>query len=250
MKFAANEQRTLSVQYILPTSMGLTTTRKEETWSSPSGPLDMEFMNIAMVEMVGYITSTGSSWAGNVEDATFTVITKPFESYLDVRGILEGRTEPTAREHDPLPIHHPVWFREVSPAGWTEIQSGIRWHYQQFKPQEPISLSYYMTQFPARAEDVPLFVRRFLQAQDSPPMMANPPQKKDGGGHPSSRAALLQLKEVLLATYGKEPHDPAVLKYATAQRWYKPRSSFSMEQLSPVQRAILQEIDDFITKEN
>ena len=42
-----------------------------------------------MLEIAGYTTETGATWSGNVEKATFTVITKPFERYLGFRGLLE-----------------------------------------------------------------------------------------------------------------------------------------------------------------
>ena len=50
-----------------------------------------EFLDTGMQEMAGYITSTGSSWSGNVKTATFTVITEPFESYLERRGVIRTK---------------------------------------------------------------------------------------------------------------------------------------------------------------
>jgi hypothetical protein len=90
MHFAPKETRTLDVQYRIPISMGLLSTRKDQMARySYSEPLEQELVNLADLEQVGYITSTGSSWAGNVERATFSVITEPFETYLNFRGWAE-----------------------------------------------------------------------------------------------------------------------------------------------------------------
>ena len=84
----------------------------------PSGAFNPEQLDLALLEMAGYITSTGSSWAGNVENATFTLITDPFERYLNYRGMGEetpsGNTATEQRE-TPFPIQHPWWFKKITP---------------------------------------------------------------------------------------------------------------------------------------
>lgn len=234
MFFAPKESKTLSVQYHIPMSMGLVSSYKEENLTGHwTGALSQELLNIAQLEMAGYVTSTGASWAGNVETATFTVITKPFERYLNQRGITEENpselnAEEAARFQSSFPVLHPWWFRQIEPAGWQTVKGGVQWHYENFKPRDPINVRYYMTQFPQLPGEVDTFVDRFL---------------KGLGPKESVSIELENLREILLATYGKEPRDAAVRAFADAQIWYAPRKDFSMNNLSKVQKAILAELN-------
>ena len=108
--------------------MGLVDTGKENGTMSQEkfqerekvGAFRAEQLDLAMLEGAGYITSTGSSWAGNVETAKFTVITKPFEEYLNLRGIGEEteavvEARKTSQTESPFPVLHPWWFRVALP---------------------------------------------------------------------------------------------------------------------------------------
>jgi hypothetical protein len=65
-----------------------------------------------------------------------------------------------------------------------------------------------------------------------------------------ARVALLeQLKELLLATYGREPSDTVVKAHVMGQVWYEPKADFSMDSLTSVQRAVLESIDRRIETE-
>jgi hypothetical protein len=169
MKFAPKEIRTLTVQYHIPMSMGLVGTDKDDGSASSAGrALSQELMHIAYLDMAGYITSTGSSWAGNVETATFTVITGPFEQYLGRRGITEETqidmtTEKAEQFDSSFPVRHAWWFRHIKPSGWKEVKQGLRWTYKDFKPKEPIEIAYYMTQLPQVPDEVDPFLNRFLE---------------------------------------------------------------------------------------
>ena len=162
MNFAPRESRTLKVIYHIPMSMGLVTTERDEQErrsSRPTGALAGELVVLAQMEMVGYITSTGSSWSGNVESATFTVYTNPFERYFERRGITEESTadlstEEAERFKSSFPVQHPWWFRQITPAGWNQVKGGVQWQYKDFKPKDPIEVRYYMTQLPSRPEEV------------------------------------------------------------------------------------------------
>jgi hypothetical protein len=98
---------------------------------------------------------------------------------------------------------------------------------QNFKPKDPISIAYYTTQFPKRADEVNAFVDRFVKGI--------PPED-------SVRSELEKLRQVLLATYGKEPKDPAVRAFASEQRWYAPRKDFSMNDPKLEQQAVLESL--------
>lgn len=235
MEFAPNETRTLDVSYHIPISMGLGTTRKDEgAGSMDRGAFGMEQLDLTMMEMVGYITSTGSSWEGNVEKASFRVITAPFEKYISHRGVAdEPSPDPDQAEKEyahesPFPADHPWWFRELSPTGWKEIEGGVEWDYTDYKPKDPILISYYLTQLPQKPSEVDEFVERFL---------------KRLGPNTVPRLELTRVRDVVLASYGKAPDDPATLDFVKAQRWYAPRKDFSMESLSVSQRQVVEKLN-------
>ncbi|HTU34615.1 MAG TPA: hypothetical protein VMF66_12505 [Candidatus Acidoferrum sp.] len=238
MHFAPKQTKTLRVQYRIPISMGLVTLEKQGNVSSTSGALGQDLLNTGELEVAGYITSTGSSWAGNVEAATFRLITAPFERYLNYRGFSEETATRTTFEelkqaNPSFPVRHPWWFREITPAGWEPVEGGVKWQYKNFKPKDPIGVRYYITQFPRIPVETDAFVDAFLkglQPNDSPV------------------TELGRVKQVLLATYGKQPDDPVARAFASEQLWYKPNSDFSLDRLNAPQKAILKRIDYRIAK--
>jgi hypothetical protein len=233
MNFEAKQTRTLTVTYHIPISFGLTSTEKNPedmgSWSDDFAP---EQFDLAMMERIGYITSTGSSWAGNVEKATFTVITDPFENYLKERGVFEGSSEDQAASSkdspNPFPARHPWWYRKVDTAGGKPIKGGLQWSYTDYKPADPIIVSYYFTNFPQRPEEADAYLDQFLAE-------LRPPQQRD--------AMLTRLRDILFATYGKAPADPKTLAFVKQQSWYEPRKDFSDSSLATQQKAILAKVE-------
>jgi hypothetical protein len=233
MKFLPKENKTLTVKYRIPISMGLVSLKKNETRREPTPGLHTpEFLDTGMLEMAGYITSTGSSWSGSVKTATFTVITEPFESYLEHRGVTEesGKKlrgfsgEEEARSQTAFPVLHPWWFREIKPAGWRKVEGGVQWQYKDFKPKDPIDVRYYITQFPRLPEEVDAFVDALLSSG-------------------TSVEELEEINEVLLSTYGKEPEREPAREFASAQLWYAPNGHFSMSDLTPSRRAVIAKLN-------
>ena len=239
MNFAANETKTLNVRYRIPMSMTLHNTRKdgrdvpEDDADKSSNPLRR--IEECFLEASGYMTETGSSWAGNVEKATFTLITKPFERYLDRRGLIEQSVgdmppEEAARFQKQFPVQHPWWFRQISPEGWKETEEGIRWEYHDFKPKDPISVRYYETQIPRLAQEVDPYVEGLRKAVQ---------ESRHGG-----LAAEMEIeKQILLATFGKEPVDRAARDFVKDQVWYTPKKNFSMSDLSKGQQCVIDALD-------
>jgi hypothetical protein len=236
MSFAPRETKTLRVQYRIPMSMGLATTRRDGS-ARPDRELSLRtqlLLEASLLEFAGYVTSTGSSWAGSVETGTFTLITEPFELYLSRRGFFEvpasglSATETTSLR-ETYPVQHPWWFRQIAPDGWQAIEGGVQWRYKDFKPRDLITVRYYVTQIPRLAEEVDAFVDNLLK-----------PLAQEGGA-PASQLRL--AREVLLATYGKEPESDAAKAFVTGQIWYAPRKDFSMEGLSPTQKAVVKAFD-------
>src|ERR1700722_4709585 len=167
MHFDAKQTRTLTVTYHIPISMGLVSTAKDpKTAYSNDGVFESEQVDLAMMERVGYITSTGSSWAGKVEKAKFTVITDPFERYLSQRGVIEEAPEDGAKRGpdtpNPFPAHHPFWFRHIDTPNGTPVEGGLEWSYTDYKPQDTIVVSYYFTVLPQRPDEVDAFLDAFL----------------------------------------------------------------------------------------
>ena len=243
MNFTPRETKTLKVSYHIPMSMGLVSTERDEQakrFSRENGVLAEELVVLAQMEMFGYITSTGSSWSGNVEKATFTVYTDPFERYFERRGITEESSanlsaEEAERFKASFPVEHPWWFREIKPSGWKQVKGGVQWQYADFKPKDPIEVRYYMTQLPNRAEDVGVFLERALR----------------GGGQKGSAVVEIEtIKQLLLATWGKEPQTSEVKAFAAEQIWYAPSKNFSVENLTASQTAIMRKLDDKISELN
>lgn len=236
MRFAPKETRSLTVQYRIPMSMGVVPMEKDGKSGLGAGVFGQEFLNIGSLEMAGYITSTGSSWRGNVETAKFTLITGQFEQYFKRRGIGEESTAEMDREaaeqfNSSFPVRHPYWIRTVEPEGWKAVEGGVQWQYKDYKPKDPISISYYTTPFPRLPEEVDALVDRLLKglAPGESPVIE-----------------LGRLRQVILATYGKEPEDQTARTFVSQQLWYEPRNDFSPDHLSASQKAVLEKIDQRI----
>lgn len=232
MHFDRKERQTLRVHYQIPISMGLVPTSRNES-AMEAGALSEELLDIAQLEMAGYVTSTGSSWAGNVESASFAVLTRWFERYLDRRGLSEEQrtdmtSEETSRFESSFPVRHPWWFRQIKPDGWRQIDGGVQWTYKNVKPKDPIEVRYYMTQIPALPEEVDGFLDQFLEGV-SP--------------NESRSTELRRVKQIVLATYGKEPEDDLAKKFVSQQMWYMPRKDFLMTNLTEAELGVLKRID-------
>lgn len=236
MSFAPRETKTLRVHYRIPMSMGLASTRKDGHvgFGRELSIHTQQLLELAILEVVGYVTSTGSSWAGNVQTATFTVMTGPFELYLNRRGFIEESSagvsaEEAARTREMYPVQHPWLFRQITPEGWHAIEGGVQWRYKDFKPKDPIGVRYYITQIPRLPEEVDAFVDRILKSLD----------QRVG----ATTAQLQLVREILLATYGKEPESDAAKAFVAGQVWYAPRKDFSMADLSVAQQTVLKAFD-------
>ncbi|MGA2501725.1 MAG: hypothetical protein ABSH20_28630 [Tepidisphaeraceae bacterium] len=235
MRFTPKETKTLDVQYRIPMSVTRYSTQRQIERSDKR----LRKLTACVLESTGYITETGSSWAGNVEKATFTIDTEPFERYLDWRGFIEKRPagvkpEEIAESMEPYPVQHPWWFRQTTPEGSKVIvkdgKQAICWEFRDFKPKKPIELRYYVTQIPRLPQEVDAFVDSILKSMPEA-------RKKDG-------ATELEIaKQILLATYGKEPEDGTAKEFVAQQVWYSPRKDFSMSRLTDPQQAVLKELE-------
>lgn len=73
------------------------------------------------------------------------------------------------------------------------------------------------------------------------------PEDEQGDRDPKvrtvSKADLVSMREIMLATYGRVPPDAVALEFSENQAWYDPRESFSMDDLTTEQRKILAAFD-------
>jgi hypothetical protein len=234
MSLEPKESRTLTVQYRIPMSMTLAGTDKP----SDGPPMALQehpehpwvaLIATSVVELAGYTTETGSSWSGNVETATFTVITQPFEEYLHYRGLNEiDSPEQRKATAEHFPVQH-VWvFRDIRPSGWQPVEQGIQWQYKDFKPKDPVTVAYFLMQFPQDRSDVDSWVDAILRTI---------PDRRQQAGE------LAMVRQILLATYGQEPSDQAARSFVETQIWYAPRKDFATAKLSEEQQAVLAGLD-------
>jgi hypothetical protein len=243
MNFAPRETKTLTVTYQIAISMGLASTGKEDgigkmtpearEWyrtRRQSGAFRPERLDLALMRGTGYITSTGSSWSGNVESATFTLLTDSFEQKIDQNGIpgIWEQSNPETPRTPPFPLQHPMWFRRISPNGWKAVKGGVQWSYTDYKPKGSIEAAYYMTQLPKVPEDVDKFVDWFLKRLEPTDSVV---------------ADLIRARDVVLATYGKEPEDSMTRRFVEDQLWYAPQMDFSFASLSAEQKSVIAKLD-------
>ncbi|MBI5762682.1 MAG: hypothetical protein HZA51_04070 [Planctomycetes bacterium] len=237
MEFDASEVKTLDVQYQLPMSMTLALTSKRGIDPDDSG-IDFRLTSMlggSLLEFFGYTTQTGSSWSGNVGKASFTIVTKHFEQYLNCRALSEvDSSEHVDNERDSSTRMffrlHTYWYRDIKPGGWQAIPEGIRWQHTDFKPNDPLEVRYYLTFFPRSAQDVAGWIDTVVHSgQDLEPPMTD--------------EELGFVRQVLLAFFGQTPANLAVRRFVEDQIWYHPRSDFSLSQLSCEQQEILEALD-------
>ena len=241
--FQARETKTLIVQYRIPMSMTLGSPSKRGIGAMPTRTEKhpwMALLTCSMLEIIGYTTETGSSWSGNVEKATFTVYTDPFEKYLNHRGLLEQKVADLPADaqetmKNSFPIQQVWWFREIQPLGWLPVENGIRWTYKDYKPKDPITLRYFLLQFPRLSSEVGPWVDAILRSIPDPHQQA---------------AELAVARQILLATYGQEPTDKAAKAFAENAIWYSPRKDFAISDLNKDQQAVLAELDRRLASTN
>jgi hypothetical protein len=121
-----------------------------------------------------------------------------------------------------------MWFRRISPNGWKAVKGGVQWSYTDYKPKGSIEAAYYMTQLPKVPEDVDKFVDWFLKRLEPTDSVV---------------ADLIRARDVVLATYGKEPEDSMTRRFVEDQLWYAPQMDFSFASLSAEQKSVIAKLD-------
>ncbi len=257
MVFAPNEQKTLHVSYILPMSNAVNVTNEEalkagldrKVYVRPWQPR----IEVCYMLYFVYVTETGKSWAGPIEDARFRFMNTDFERDLQhfpdalQRDLAEHSPEKeppaeSSKDSDPTTnlgfvpgMKFGTFYRHITPEGWKAASradgplgpapssgsaEGIGWEFKNFKPGEPLEFEYYFLNFPRTPAECDSWVRLVL-------------------GKAPAKADILELREVLAVFFGVAPQTGPVRRIVEKEVWYNPKSKLSESQLSEAQRAIL-----------
>jgi hypothetical protein len=227
MTFQPDEVRTLNVGYQIPMATGLADTKKERHFEKEKqGKEWYSKLEEAIGEVLFYVTETGQSWAGPIEDADFEIHVREFERYLANRGVFES-TPRTANQDDKTEkpddsgltknclIHRRIW-----PNGWKEKDGILTWHFKNYRPKEPIGVNYTLTYLPKTSENMPSIVRYVL-------------------GEKPSREDVDDLREIFMASWGIAPKSKSVQQFVSNQIWYSPKKDMTVDKLSTEQKAAI-----------
>ena len=248
MAFAVGETKVLHVGYILPMSItGALTNKDTEKWmkSHYEKPWHRT-LEACLIEHFNYITETGRSWAGPIEEATFRVETGGFEGYLDRRPTVPGRDlalfakqlvpesqislidAPKTEVKDLFPETKfaATLYREISPDGGKyDSEHGVMtWEFRNFQPGPALRFQYYFVMIAEDASDCDAWVNLVLGAK---------PKKTN----------VLELREIAAAFYGIAPNTESAKKFAEQQIWYHPKKWIRDSELSEKRQAVLRRLD-------
>ena len=236
MKFAAHEERTLVVSYTMEGYLGLYYTFAadmndvDDLWKIDGGLL-VGLFESGIGEVHMYVTGTGSSWAGDIQKATFKYFPQDFEAYLAKRGAFEETEEERRQRQEEKgkrgkearnsskgvrdllkPECRLVRYWHPSPDKWTRKDDGAgRFHYElTFTPFRPskddsIILGYVAPPMPTEPDDVNILedeVREFV---------------KSYGGH--EKQYLRDVKDIVLEFYGIKTGNTRIAPFIDKQCW-------------------------------
>ena len=154
LEFKAGETKNLRVSYAMPISMTLASSTKDQSEESNTQPW-LKGLETCMLEIFGYVTETGQSWSGSIDEATFRVYTKGFDDYLLERPAMEGVTEEDRAEYlKQMPVWRPVVCRIMEPSGWKMTKQGF-WEIQikDYRADENLLFQYFILSIPQTHED-------------------------------------------------------------------------------------------------
>ncbi len=204
-----------------------------------------------------YVTETGKSWAGPIENARFRFINTDFEKDLrhfpDALSRAEAEHSPetdppdeSSNESDSMGfvrgMRFGTFYAHFAPDGWKAASrvdaalssggaDGIGWEFENFKPGEPLLFEYYFLNFPQTPAECDSWVRLVL-------------------GKSPAKGDILELREVLAAFFGVPSQSDAVRRIVEKEVWYNAKSKLSESQLSEAQRAVLSRLSQIADPHN
>ena len=233
MEFAPGESRTLYVSYGMPMSGRADSTRlssAEFAWA------DWHLaVGLARVDSLGYVTSTGSSWAGPIEKARFRIATLQYEDYLSQRGLAE-RSDRFQLPKDAESLLTPgLWHREVAmldadgrDCGAPVLTpEGVEWAFSPFEPGPHLKLEYFMTLLPRQPEAMRAHCLGLAEEYG---------------------LDCAVYKEIVLAWFGVVPKSEAAIAFVRQQLWYDPKEELVESALPAGALALLSAVDQAVAE--
>ena len=253
MEFEPEEKIELNISYKMPISMTLATTDTSDGkifLSTPRQKFWYMDLSTSLLETFSYVTSTGISWNGSIENAHFKVYIANFEDYLQRRGPIEASkiTDKINKDYEKSPEEKAAeelfntkncsFYRKISPENWTENKGYIKWDYKDYKPGALISFEYYfICGLPNNIEQVQRFIKSYDERRHI-----------EGQQNHLSKEDIADLKEIIMAYMGICPKTKRVEEFVNNQVWYNPNSKKTENDLSKEDIAFLKELDELIMK--
>lgn len=216
LNFEAGETKHIRVSYVMPISMTLASSNKDgmlhedkQNWT--------EILESCVLEYFGYVTETGKSWSGTIDEAKFRVYTKGFDDYLLNRPAVEGITEEEKKDYlKKLTAWNPTVCRIIEPEGWKMSDKGFyELQIKNYKAEKNLSFMYYLLVIPQNVEDA----RRLIKKAN-----LNSSQCKD-------------LADIVREFNGEKTGNKNIKKFLSNQVWYgvKPLRKIPKEVISYIE---------------
>lgn len=203
MNFEPFESKTLQVTYSMPISMTLASVA--HNWEDSSYEKDWyQALESCMLELFGYVTETGKSWAGSIEKASFKVYVKGFEEYISSRPLLEGVVgEKLFKTKQKFPVWEPINLRIIEPDQWeTDDKGFLIKTFEDYKADKNITFYYYILSLPKTASDAESLVTHLEKNQFS------------------SEEDIQDLTDILREFNGEKTNNKRIKPFLKNQRWY------------------------------
>jgi hypothetical protein len=268
MSFAAGETRKVNVAYEIPMAMGAGDMTKDSavsyarpwyqrltmciyegfeyvtvTGGSWAGPIHSAKFAVETAGFEQYLADRCIVEGRGPTDKERAALQ---EEYRKLVVDLEGSIKNRKREVEPAAsrtyLKNSVWLqlfdwhvkdrlihRQIGPKGWREKDGQLVWEFKDYRPKEPITVSYFLTILPKTAERVPAFIESLFD--DRP-----------------TRGDLRDLREIYLAWWGIQARSKAVRDFVSDQRWYSPKDGMTTDKLTAEQKAVVTAIERYPAK--
>ncbi len=217
-KFAPNEEKKLRVTYKTFGYTGLGMLTKKAYDHSAKYPKILKVLDFCVMQHYEYVTLTGNSWKGKIENAKFSIDVGEFERYLDKRGFLAKDEREKEDDRSKL-LRDGLRYRHVVPQAWKMSGDGerIEWDYSPFEPKENIAISYHFTIIPQNIDQLNFLFQ--VLARD---MLR---KKKELSAEDKKHVAC-----AILEFYGVKTNNPNLETYLKEQRWYPVKNPPSLDE--------------------
>lgn len=219
MTFAPHEVVNLKVTYEMPVSIGLADTRRSSLSTSTARRAYKkkwyENFQGALDEYFSYVTETGQSWAGIIEDAEFSYNADHIEDRLK-----------NLRDEEKGEFGGGV-FEFIQPDGWKRENGVVRWKYKKYKPTRNIGIAYLIYSSPKTVTQCERLMKECF-------------------GENRNEDDLKDFREIVAATYGVTPSRASVKEFVEDQVWFDREKPKREHNLTDSQKKVLAYIDSVI----